>query len=484
MDDGDFPRTTASLGFDPTTTHPRVGDRDPRDEDRYLLLEALLAARDAFLVFWTGRDVRTNEVIAPAVPVGELVDVLEASFLPPHGWMSVSRHLTIHHPLQAFSPRTLTPGGLAPHPQARDATPHRLARTRWTFDRRLEASARQPRSQQTAARSFWPPTLLLPPESATTALDFQDLVGFWRQPVAWLVERQLGLWLRDRGTDLPGREPLELDPLETYDLKRALLVGAFDTRETTLPAVYAQRSARGLLPSGTPGRLVVSDAWATVEHAAALLAPHRGPTTPQRIDVDLGELGRLTGSVSEAGPDRLTAMLIGAPEGRKLFTHWLTAVALTASGSPTRLVVAWTGSSTRKPGVTAYQPFQGHIAEARRYLVSLAHWRREGLQSPLVFGPRSSWAFVTKKVERRGPRVGDIADLTELSAPARKVGSEAAAAHWYGNERLPGDIAVPALARVFGHRCPFLDEHNLVTDAFAELALGVWSPLLRAEESP
>ena len=80
MDDGAFPRRPVRHGFDPTHRRPRLGDRDARDEDRHLFLEALLSARDHLLVTYTGRDVRTNEALPPSGVVHELLNVIE------NGW--------------------------------------------------------------------------------------------------------------------------------------------------------------------------------------------------------------------------------------------------------------------------------------------------------------------------------------------------------------------------------------------------------------
>ena len=79
LDDGAFPRRAARDGDDLTLENPHVGDRDPRSEDRQLLLDALLAATDRLIVTYTGNDERTNAPRPPAVPVGELLDVVDAT---------------------------------------------------------------------------------------------------------------------------------------------------------------------------------------------------------------------------------------------------------------------------------------------------------------------------------------------------------------------------------------------------------------------
>ena len=77
LDDGSFPRHIERDGDDLTSRNQKVGDRDVRSEDRQLLLDALLAARDHLVVTYSGRDERSNLPRPPAVPVGELLDVVD-----------------------------------------------------------------------------------------------------------------------------------------------------------------------------------------------------------------------------------------------------------------------------------------------------------------------------------------------------------------------------------------------------------------------
>ena len=110
---------------------PHVGDRDPRTEDRQLLLDALLAATDRLIVTYTGNDERTNIARPPAVPVGELLDVVDATVRAADG--PARERVVVRHPLQPFDPRNFTPGALAPERP-------------WSFDRRharRRAGARQ-----------------------------------------------------------------------------------------------------------------------------------------------------------------------------------------------------------------------------------------------------------------------------------------------------------------------------------------------------
>jgi exodeoxyribonuclease V gamma subunit len=102
MNDGDYPRRATRTDFDlmlQAGTN-RAGDRSRRDDDRQLMLEALLSARRQLYVSWTGRSVRDNTEQPPSVLVSQLRDYLAA------GWAGeVLEARTTEHPLQPFSRR-------------------------------------------------------------------------------------------------------------------------------------------------------------------------------------------------------------------------------------------------------------------------------------------------------------------------------------------------------------------------------------------
>ena len=112
MDDGVFPRKSPRDGDDLMLADPHVGDRDARTEDRQLLLDALLAATDQLIVTYTGNDERTNLVRPPAVPIGELLDVVDRTVRTDEG--RARERVEVRHPLQPFDPKNFTVGELMP----------------------------------------------------------------------------------------------------------------------------------------------------------------------------------------------------------------------------------------------------------------------------------------------------------------------------------------------------------------------------------
>jgi exodeoxyribonuclease V gamma subunit len=80
MNDGDYPRAQPPLDFDLMASDYRPGDRSRREDDRYLLLEALLSARDQLYVSWVGRSIRDNSERPASVLIGQLRDHLAAGW--------------------------------------------------------------------------------------------------------------------------------------------------------------------------------------------------------------------------------------------------------------------------------------------------------------------------------------------------------------------------------------------------------------------
>jgi exodeoxyribonuclease V gamma subunit len=101
LNDGEFPRTSRDGGLDLMTKLRRIGDRDVRNDDRYLFLETVMAARDRLHLSYIGEGVKDGKPRNPAAPLAELMVVLE-SVSGPDG---DSPAWKVRHPLQPFNAR-------------------------------------------------------------------------------------------------------------------------------------------------------------------------------------------------------------------------------------------------------------------------------------------------------------------------------------------------------------------------------------------
>ncbi|MHC1479105.1 exodeoxyribonuclease V subunit gamma [Frateuria aurantia] len=197
MNDGDYPRSQTPMDFDLMAGDYRPGDRSRRDDDRYLLLEALLSARDRLYVSWVGRSIRDDSERPASVLVGQLRDHLAA------GWRCVDdgdllETLTTVHPLQAFSRRYFE------------------SRPGWFTHAGEWASVHQPVTGDAVAGA-------LPAWADPPPLSLDRLQGFLADPVRAFFQQRLGIYLDQYGEELQDDELFGLDGLQRYSLTQGLL---------------------------------------------------------------------------------------------------------------------------------------------------------------------------------------------------------------------------------------------------------------------
>ena len=450
MNEGDYPRRAPRNDFDllalPGMARP--GDRSRRDDDRQLMLDALLAARRVLYVSWAGFSARNNSEQPPSVLVAQLRDYLAS------GWGEAALHArTVDHPLQPFSRRYFEQGS---------------ALHTWAGEWRgaHDAAAPNPDAPQPAPQA---------PEAAQP-LTVKDLVRWLKNPVAEHLRRKLQVVLQDPQDSAGDDEVFALDGLSHWALGDAALQqlqapllalcreGDSSAAQAHLPALMdalVQRWARtGQLPLGAPGELGLArlratwqhtlhtwlqavQAWPTAlgpvalhsahEHAAlddwltGLRSEPRTPGATQWVEVTASKVAVRSKSYKQ--PDRVR------PD--KLLSAWVSLTALAAQGQLAGLTLIGADATVRLEA-----PDADSAGEVMTHL--LATWSL-GQTQPLPLTLRAALAQVQDQ---------DVQMAFE------------------GNERQPGDLEHPAVARLY----PDL-EALLAPGEFEDLAELVYGPL-------
>jgi exodeoxyribonuclease V gamma subunit len=133
LNDGAWGASAAPAEWDLMARAPRLGDRQRRADERDVLLDLMLAARERFWIAYTGRDQRANHVLPPAAVVDEWLEALAAA--DGVGVDALRRRIVVEHPLQPFSSELFDPDA----PPTRRSHHHGYARA---LDARLDAAVR------------------------------------------------------------------------------------------------------------------------------------------------------------------------------------------------------------------------------------------------------------------------------------------------------------------------------------------------------
>lgn len=238
MNDGDYPRSVMALDFDLMDGHYRPGDRSRREDDRYLFLEALLAARDGVIISWVGRSQHDNSVQPPSVLVAQLRDHIERVYgVQPDG-SSALDSMTTEHPLQPFS---------AQYFDGRSPKLFTYA-MEWCAVHGLSSSSAQ--ASGGAQRPDEVPQIRT--EVSGWTLSLRDLQRFLRQPVVEFYEQQFKARLSAQQTIALDDEPFYLDNLQRYHLRKQLLSQAQragpDDFSTVIDEALARQGKAGQWP--------------------------------------------------------------------------------------------------------------------------------------------------------------------------------------------------------------------------------------------
>ncbi|WP_079420253.1 exodeoxyribonuclease V subunit gamma [Thiomonas intermedia] len=382
MNEGDYPRQSPRSDFD-LLHQPgqyRPGDRARREDDRYLMLEALLSARRMLYVSWAGRSPRDNTEQPPSVLVAQLRDYLAAGWQGEqgqgeHGDLLAQR--TTVHPLQPFSRRYFEG----------DAQRFTYAREWRQAHAGLAATARQ-------APTF---------EPWAEPLTVQQLARFLKNPVKAFFRARLDVVFDDLQTQ-DDDEVFALDGLERYGLLGRLIDDPQAAARQGLDVAVAQRmrqmKGRGELPMRALGERVAQElarealpplrSWQDVE-ASYPLAVDKVPLriAMQNLQIDDWLEGLRADGQARVWVELSASRLIdadGQPRPGPLVEAWVRQLIASACGEQVQGVLIGVGARVRVPPLEPPQ--------AREHLHALLCAWHEGMSSPLPFAARTALADV------------------------------------------------------------------------------------------
>ena len=462
LDDGAFPRGGASDGDDILVRARHVGDHDRRAEDRQLLLDAVLAAQDALVITYAGRDVRTNETLPPAVPVNELLDVIDSTVRTREGWEARSR-VVQQHPLQPSDRRCFVPGEMGrPGP--------------WGFEPLMLAGARAAVGPRESPGPFLR-TPLPPLEQQEVALN--DLIAFVEHPVRAFLRQRLGLSLRSDDEPPSDALAVELGNLAAWGVGNRVLSSLLNGAD--IDPVCAAEMARGLLPPGALGQVVLQHARGKAEFIAnAAKAVASGSRTSLDVDILLPGGRRLIGTVPDVVDDVVRVATFSRVGPRQRLTAWVRFLAATTAHPERPLssaTIGWGGNrpTTVRVGPLGSTPDSRH-ARGLEMLGIVLDLRDRGVREPLPLYCMTSHRYAIAVHSGAGFPEPDAAKFWTSEF------------RWDKEDKQPEHVLVLGGVKSFNevlYALPATDEDGpgwatSETTRFGRLARRLWDPVLSA----
>jgi exodeoxyribonuclease V gamma subunit len=411
MNDGDYPRRGNRSDFDlmglPGNNRP--GDRSRREDDRQLMLEALLSARQVFYVSWCGRSVRDNSEQPPSVLVSQLRDYLSS------GWgKAVVTSRTTQHPLQPFSRQYFEEGSTL-------LTYAREWRSAHATLEPTDADGKALPGIETMA-PMAPMSPFVP--APNVPLTLSQLTSFLRNPVKAFFRQRLQVVFDETPDEDADDESFGVDGLQQYGLLQDLLTSAIAEPNETQEQLCVQQSLAKLRKSGDLPLKVFGDieqqaleqtlsqmlsAWraeqATFPHSASrqsvryvadavvledwvdhLRSGDLPPHAPDAQDARNCPVAWL-----ELQPNKLLFKVRGKHFARpeKLLGAWVRSLATAASGALVQGVLVGRDGVVRIPPVPQ--------AEAVGALQDLLQLWLDGMNAPLPLPSKTALALVAGK---------------------------------------------------------------------------------------
>ncbi|MCB5161665.1 exodeoxyribonuclease V subunit gamma [Marinomonas algarum] len=450
LNEGDYPRSVAPVGFDLMVGQYRSGDRSRREDDKYLFLEALMSARDCFYLSYVGRSIQDNSTKNPSILVSELLEYIgqscvyreDQALLPEKAQAALLEKLMVEHPLQPFNSAYYT----APNQEGVTLEPSRL----FSYDKQWLPALLSVKIERDTKIT---PLEGLEQSHLTLALD--ELSRFITHPARYFTQRRLKAYLSVKSEEELEDEPFALDKLAGYQLRDELLQSMLEGGEE---AFIQRLSLMGALPYGAMGRLALKQSQNQCRQLCSILQGYALESqAPIEVNVNLGSLV-LQGWVDLPTTTTRLSYRLGGLSSYQTMSFWIEHLALSAQGTPKEHHLI----NLTKEGVLEQRGFMAvSQAEASQYLLDMLALLQTGLCQPLILPSKSAdaWckSFCAKKTYENTDKAWEKAFKIYHDNDSAFTESEVNDAYWQ---------------RYF----PNLNDHQ---DLFVSLCEQVWLPMHR-----
>ncbi len=249
-----FPRKETPLSFSLMQKEKRVGDRNPKENDKHLFLETLLSAEEYFYISYISKDSKDGSTLPPSSLVDELIDYTARAINI--DTEDIKKQWITQHPLQSFSKKYFNGSGLVNY----------------------------------LSEVYFKTNIQLPATQGNTiqAIDFDqiklnDFVSFFHNPPKYFINKRLNIYYREEEENIPENEPFDIDQLEKWVINNELIYLPIQQQASYIE----QKKLSGKLPLANMGNAVIKKLGEDVAAIKACFISAIENKTQQPIDIQL-----------------------------------------------------------------------------------------------------------------------------------------------------------------------------------------------------
>ena len=222
-----FPRQDSKLAFNLIDIEYKRGDRNTKNNDKYLFLESILSSRKHLYLSYIGNSTKDNTEIPPSLLIEELKSYIQFGLEEKIKRINVDNYLVLKHPLHSFS-------------QKYYSKDHNI----FTFDKDklLEVNKSSTTNKTTT-------------ELVINKISIDNLISFFDDPFKYYYNKVLQIYYREDESLLSETELFEIDNLQEWALKNTLLNAEIDED------IFLDKAKKtGDLPLANMAKVVLEDA--------------------------------------------------------------------------------------------------------------------------------------------------------------------------------------------------------------------------------
>lgn len=459
MQDSSFPRQNRQPAWDLLRLQPARWDRDLREEDRQGFLDCLLMAQDRLIITATNRNIRSGKEEAFSSCVDDLLRVAEKSVVvSDSGNVKLRKALVVRHRLLPFHIGYFqNQSGEEYLPASYNSMAVEVAR-----DLHNNGSARNPlplyvpaSKKKKGGRAN---------DQLHTEIRLDALAQFWKNPArAWLKAQRIALPEEMPDESVLDQAPLDLDGLESWKVKDAVLQAAIQSCDPDF--VRQQLGADRKLPPSWLGIESWSSLVAKAMPVANRVKQILESSQKRELRVDLCSGVSVAGLITlarEGQVELAPSWRMGKfTEHRHFLEAWLSA--LLGAAADHKHLVLLLGEDKDGDYLEKYLSLPD-VDEAKRTLQALVDGYEAGQQGLLCFALKTS-----AKIAEQQRKSGAV-DFDEIND------------YWLddGFAGPPGDGLDPSTNLAWRDREPFTAE---LQQEWLDWSLRVSEPLSRWSES-